>query len=124
MSEKPPRLAKFLLTLTARGEDRSFVAEDLQEEFDAILAEGTSPSEARRWYWRQVLGSVVPLLGSLGAEKGSHEARSLGSLRSLLTDVRVAGRRLLKTPGQTTAAVLALGLGIGITTADFSLLYP
>ena len=123
MSAEPPRLAKFLLTLTARGEDRSFVADDLQEEFDAMLAEGGSAREARRWYWRQVLGSVLPLLGSFGAQSGSREARRLGSLRTLVMDFRHAGRGLLRTPGQTIAAIITLGLGIGITTAEFGMLY-
>ena len=123
MSVKPPRLAKFLLTLTSRGPDRSFVTEDLQEEFDAIVAEGMSAREARRWYWRQVLGSVRPLLGSSRAERGSREARAIRSLQTLLMDVRVAGRGLLRTPGQTVAAIITLGLGIGITTAMFSIVY-
>jgi len=41
----------------------------------------------------------------------------------LLTDVRFASRQLLKRPGTTVTAVLSLALGIGATTAVFSVIY-
>ncbi|MFP5288754.1 MAG: ABC transporter permease, partial [Thermoanaerobaculia bacterium] len=42
-------------------------------------------------------------------------------MNGLARDVRVALRRLARTPGQTLAAVIALALGIGLSTAVFSM---
>jgi putative ABC transport system permease protein len=42
---------------------------------------------------------------------------------SFLRDLRFGGRVLAKAPGHTAAAVIALSLGIGLTTATFSIVY-
>ena len=42
---------------------------------------------------------------------------------SFWRDIRYGGRMLAKAPGHTAAAVVALSLGIGLTTATFSIVY-
>src|SRR5256885_7524861 len=49
------------------------------------------------------------------------EMWSLGLLESVIQDLRYATRSLLRTPGFAAAAVLVLTLGIGSTTAIFSI---
>ncbi len=44
-------------------------------------------------------------------------------MTSFWRDIRFGGRMLAKAPGHTAAAVIALGLGIGLTTATFSIVY-
>ncbi|HEX8674413.1 MAG TPA: ABC transporter permease, partial [Longimicrobium sp.] len=54
-------------------------------------------------------------------KEASRRARGTTALESLLHDLRVAARRLRRAPGFVVAAVLVLALGIGATTAAFSL---
>ena len=44
-------------------------------------------------------------------------------METLIYDIRQAARRLRRTPGFTFAAVLTLGLGVGATTATFSVVH-
>lgn len=60
-SIEPPRLAAWLLSLFLVTDDLESILGDLQEEFSSICAKA-GRTFARRWYWRQVLKSIVYLL--------------------------------------------------------------
>src|SRR5438270_11546083 len=55
------------------------------------------------------------------ASSPAHRSRS--AMQSLLRDVRFGVRTLLKSPGLAFVAILALTLGIGLTTTMFSIVY-
>jgi len=121
MTPAPPRMARLLVWLAAGRRDRHSVVQDLGEEFETMLREGASPAQARRWYWRQAIGSVAPLVG---ARRGPIDATRhfLGSEGGMMGDVFVAARMLRKRAGFSSLVVLTLALGIGATSAVFSLI--
>lgn len=110
---RPPRLSRWWLRTVARHEDRDAVSLDLDEEFHSMLAEGHPVAHARSWYRRQVWTSVVPLLRS--RLRGATEGLGLRSGWGL--DLKLALRMLIKTPGLTAVAVVALAVGIPIGLA-------
>lgn len=100
---------------------RNSVAEEIRDEIDFHLQErqreferrGLSPDDARR--------AALARFGNPAVihDRG-YDVRGGGLMESILQDVRYAVRLWLKQPGTTAVALLTLVLGIGSTTALFS----
>jgi predicted permease len=82
-------------------------------EIRANVERGLSPTEARRRALRD--------LGGIDQTKEEIRDVRMSRLDSLWQDVRYAARSLARRPGATATAAAMLGLGVGITTAMFTI---
>ena len=123
---RPPVLAVALLRLVLPPQDRMYALGDLAEEFRAVVRE-SGRSVGRLWYWRQTFSAVMPSVrrrvADFRRERGEDRAAGIGLVGhrdSLVRDIRLAMRILVRRPVPTIVVVTTLALGIGATTAIFT----
>ena len=117
------RLRQWLIRLTTsvtRRHDERRLREDIDDHLafqtEQNLRRGLPPAEARR--------QALLAFGSIETVKEDYrDQQGVPVLEHLLQDVRVALRRMRKTPGFTAAAIATLALGLGLTSAVMSLAY-
>jgi len=117
-----PPLAEMLFKMVTPAKERCFVLGDLREEFHRMMMAGSSRRAARRWYWRQLFGSVLPgLRRIMGPRPPGLQPSNGGLVRNFGHDLRLAGRGLARRPLFTAVAATTLAVGIGATVAMFSI---
>src|SRR5688572_13844959 len=116
----PPRVAVWLLRRGLDPNSCEFVLGDLAEEFsDRAATSGLGT--ARRWYWRQAVRSCVTRRPRRSSPSAFTPRKPV--MQRLMQDIRFAVRLLGRSPGFTAIVVITLALGIGSTTAIFSVVH-
>jgi putative ABC transport system permease protein len=120
----PPRLAAALVRLLPAGTNGPFLAADIAQEFDELVA-ARGEAAARRWYWQQVIRSGPPLLTrqvSAWFESRGGRQGGAGMFQTLVNDLRYGWRVGGRSPVVTLSVAMAIALGIAATTAIFSVM--
>ncbi len=123
---RPPLGVRAIFRALLPIAERDEVLSELTAEFERRVA-AHGERAARRWAWRQALGSTPPLLrrgwwrGMTGFEPNANRLRPGGPMyESWIMDVRYAVRRLMSRPVYASLAIATLALGAGGTAAVYS----
>ena len=114
--KRPGILPRALVWLCVPSRLRDAIAGDLEEQWHVA---------GRRGYWGMALRSIGDCWhGSVHARLSDPDARPARPWTAVGADVRFTARLMARQPGFALAAVLTLALGIGGSTAIFSVVKP
>jgi predicted permease len=109
------RLLNFATRQSADQRLQEEIAEHLAFQTEENLRAGMSPVEARRQ-------AALKLGAAQAIREGHHAEQSIPFIENLLFDLRYAVRMLRRSPGFSLIAIGTMALGVGATTAIYSVI--
>lgn len=117
---EPPALALRVLRAALGDDEQEAYVGDLVELFHDDRLPRLGATRARLWFWRDAGMALLALPWRRRAPAHSHGD---ATIVRILTDLHQAVRQLRRAPSFTALSALTLALGIGATTAVFSVAY-
>ncbi|MBK9239495.1 MAG: ABC transporter permease [Acidobacteria bacterium] len=119
----PPRAAEALVRWLLRDEPwRDTTLGDLREEL-ADISSREDRRRAHRWYWRETLNLFTDRIHDAWRRYRTRLAiQKDSSMRTLLSEIRVAARALWRQPLVSSVVVITLALGLGANAATFGMI--
>jgi putative ABC transport system permease protein len=120
------RAARLLLYVLLPADIRDDVVAELDAEYARAIRPSRASWRAAAWYWRQAAGSIGPALAMRRRRRTVYRGHDMHTIVTRWSveawqDLKFAVRLLQRQKMFTAAAVATLALGIGATTAMFSL---
>src|SRR5580704_9531537 len=109
------RLSNFATRRSADQRLQDEIAEHLALQIEENLNAGMAPAEARRQ-------ARLKLGASEAIREDHHGEQSLPFVENLFQDLRFAVRMLLRSPGFSLIVIATMALGVGATTAIYSVI--